>query len=76
MKECKNLTGCPFFNDKMAEKPALASMMKKRYCLDDSTSCARYIVCEALGKENVPENLFPNMTARAEELITAQIHSV
>lgn len=74
MAECKNLEGCPFFNDKLAEKPALASIMKKKYCLEDSTSCARYIVCEALGKENVPGNLFPNMTIRAEELISTRIH--
>jgi hypothetical protein len=72
MADCKNLAGCPFFNDKMSEKPALASMMKKRYCLGESTLCARYIVCEALGKENVPGNLFPNMQDKAQVLIGAK----
>lgn len=72
MKECKNLEGCPFFNDRLAEKPALASIMKKRYCLDDSESCARYIVCEALGSDKVPGNLFPNMQEKAKEILAVK----
>lgn len=72
MQECKNLQGCPFFNDKMAGKPALASIMKKKYCLKESTACARYIVCEALGKERVPNNLFPNMYEKAQELLSVK----
>lgn len=72
MAECKNLVGCPFFNDKMAGKPAITSIMKKKYCLGDAPSCARYMVCDALGKENVPTNLFPNMLEKAMEMIAAK----
>ncbi|HHY04396.1 MAG TPA: hypothetical protein GX534_04340 [Thermoanaerobacterales bacterium] len=67
--KCKNLKGCPFFNDTMADMPSTAEMFKKSYCLDDPSECARYIVSNKLGKEYVPDNLFPNQHDRAQKLI-------
>jgi hypothetical protein len=49
--------------------PALAGIMKKRYCLGDFSVCARHQVKEALGKENVPGDLFPNQFDRARMTI-------
>lgn len=69
MAECECLPGCPFFNDKMADVPATAQMMKKKYCLGDKTICARHMVFTALGKGTVPGNMFPNMREAAEKLI-------
>ena len=48
----------------------LGLMYKNKYCLDDFKECARYKVCVALGKENVPDNLYPNMLNAAEKLIS------
>jgi hypothetical protein len=53
----------------MANMPATASMTKKKYCLGDFTKCARYIVCMALGRENVPADLTPSQADRAKQLL-------
>ena len=66
---CENLAKCIFFNDKMANKPATANIMKNNYCEGDFKSCARYIVCKQLGREKVPGDLFPNQSDRAKILI-------
>ena len=71
MPECKLLETCPFFNDKMPIDSGMGAMYKKKYCENDNTSCARYMVVEALGREKTPVDLFPNMIDRAEETIKA-----
>lgn len=69
MADCECLSACPFFNDRMADKPATSELMKKQYCRDNYASCARYLVFKALGKEAVPPDLFPNNRERAEKII-------
>ena len=69
MSDCVCLPKCIFFNDNMADMPTTAESMKKRYCLADNSTCARYLVFKALGREAVPGNLYPNNIARAEEII-------
>jgi hypothetical protein len=70
MAECECLPKCLFFNDKMADMPAMAESMKKRFCLGDSTHCARHMVLVAKGRENVPVDLFPNNEIRATAIIS------
>ncbi len=70
MSECKMLEACPFFNDRMADKPGMAQLYKKNYCMGDSTQCARYMVAEAIGPENVPADLYPNMIQRVGAIIS------
>jgi hypothetical protein len=53
----------------MAGMPSTAEIFKLRYCRGDSATCARYMVYRKLGRENVPANLFPNETHKAEELL-------
>ncbi len=69
MAECQCIAGCPFFNDKMANMPAVADIYKDRYCRGDWNGCARYRVFSSLGRESVPANLFPNELERAAELL-------
>ena len=69
--ECKYLAGCPFFQDRMAAMPALATMYKKRYCQEAPASCARLMVRNALGKEHVPLDLVPNQHDRATAIVEA-----
>jgi hypothetical protein len=71
MANCECLPGCPFFNDKMAEKPATANIMKKKYCLGDNSECARYIIFKSVGKEHVPSDLFPSQHERINKIIEA-----
>ena len=69
MADCVCIAGCPFFNDKMANTPAMANMMKKKYCQGDSSKCARYMIFTKLGKEAVPIDLFPSQKERAAEIL-------
>ena len=69
---CECLAGCPFFNDKMAGKPALISLYKKQYCLGDNSNCARFMVFKRLGSKSVPPNLFPNMQEKAQQLLSSR----
>jgi hypothetical protein len=67
--DCEIIETCIFFNDKMQDMPAMADIFKKNYCRGDNTECARYVVYAAIGRENVPQDLFPNQHARAKEIL-------
>lgn len=63
--DCKFLDKCPFFTDKMADKPGLSALMKRTYCQGAPETCARLIVRNRLGAGNVPADLYPNDHDRA-----------
>jgi hypothetical protein len=69
MAECELLKTCPFFNDRVAEMPTVAAWLKKQYCRNNYSECARYKVRNALGVERVPRDLFPNEPKRAQKII-------
>ena len=71
MADCECLEICPFFNDKMANMPSMADMLKSRYCKGDWADCARHRVFVALGIEGVPIDLYPNQEDEADKLIAA-----
>ncbi len=71
MADCECLGGCPFFNDRMKDMEGMTTLFKRRYCLGDKTTCARYMVFSKLGKPSVPADLYPNQAARAAEMIAA-----
>lgn len=71
MPDCECLPKCPFFNDRMAQTPAMAQLLKKRYCLGDATGCARYIVFRAAGREAVPADLYPAEAERVPGILEA-----
>ena len=70
MANCELIEKCLFFNDKMANAPATASMFKKKYCEGDNSNCARHMVVEAIGREKVPSDLFPNQADEAKRIIS------
>lgn len=72
MGECELFNGCMFYNNRMADMPVTADLMKNKYCRGDKEMCARYRVCKALGREKVPPNLFPNEYERAKELVSGR----
>jgi hypothetical protein len=41
----------------------------EKYCFEDNTRCARYMVFKALGREHVPPTLLPSQVDKAEEII-------
>lgn len=69
MPDCEMIARRIFFNDKMADKPGTAEMMKRKYCTGNNAECARYVVCKALGRENVPADLYPIQLDRAKVLV-------
>ncbi|EPR41228.1 hypothetical protein dsx2_0315 [Desulfovibrio sp. X2] len=69
MADCEMIAKCIFFNDKMADKPGTAEMMKRTYCKGTFAKCARYLVCKKLGREKVPSDLFPIQMDRALALM-------
>jgi hypothetical protein len=72
MADCILLEKCLFFNDKMAGMPAASDLMKKRYCTKDNSTCARFMIVQAMGREHVPQDLFPNNTDRAKTIINTK----
>jgi hypothetical protein len=69
MAECPSIPKCPFFQNKMAKMPALAEMMKSRYCLGNNAQCARWMVRQGVSPESVPGDLFPSDVAQAKDII-------
>ena len=67
--DCQCLLTCPFFNDQMADMPAMSDVIKARYCTGDSAPCARFQVYQALGRPAVPRDLYPSEVERAREII-------
>lgn len=70
MVDCECLAGCPFFNDNMKDMPATANSLKETYCRTDNSICSRFMVFKALGKPNVPKDLFPNEIEKARDIIS------
>lgn len=69
MAECECLPKCLFFNDRMAGKPSLASLMKKQYCLGNNADCARHRIKAAAGAESVPPDLYPSQLERLDGIL-------
>ena len=69
MAVCENLSKCPFYQGQMAMESGLGSMYKKKYCEGDKLLCARYLIATRLGKEFMPQNLYPNMMDKAKEIL-------
>ncbi len=69
MAECEFLARCPFFNDKMANMPSTANLLKNKFCKGDFTKCARYMIAKTLGREKVPPDLFPNEIDKAKKIL-------
>jgi hypothetical protein len=67
MADCERIASCPFFSDELKTMPAVAMLMKETYCHSDKRSCARYKVASA-GKQ-VPKDLLPNDSTRAEQIL-------
>ncbi len=72
MPDCQLLPGCIFFNDKMANKPAMSELMKDRYCRGDQKICARFVVFEKLGRPSVPADMYPGQMERAQSILSSR----
>lgn len=64
---CPMISGCAFFNDRMANMPSIANSFKKQYCNGDYQKCARYIVKQATGVAH--PTLMPNKSEGLDAII-------
>lgn len=69
MQECEYIDNCPFFRGELSEKPVEIEEMKEKYCRRNNLNCARYMVARTLGKEYMPEDLYPHEKEVAYQLI-------
>lgn len=70
MISCELLEQCLFFSEPTAQMPSTAKALKARYCTGGGHhACARYIISRKLGKEQIPEDLFPNQLDRLLEVL-------
>ncbi len=69
MAVCEKLEKCPFYQGKMSTESGIGAMYKKKYCEDDKTQCARYMISTTVGPEFVTNHIYPNMTQQAEKII-------
>ena len=69
MGECELIETCPFFNDKIKTADINIDELKEKYCKNNSLNCARYMIVQALGRENVPDDLLPDQKTTAYQII-------
>ncbi|OQY33527.1 MAG: hypothetical protein B6241_07530 [Spirochaetaceae bacterium 4572_59] len=69
MAECEFIELCPFFNDQLGDRPDEVDKMKEQYCKTNNLNCARYMIANAAGDENIPQDLFPHEKTRAYAII-------
>lgn len=67
--DCPNINSCPFFNDRLKDMPSMSNIYKRNYCKKEYEKCARFKVANAIGKENVPLDLFPNQEEKSKKII-------
>ena len=70
--ECEYISSCPFFSGKLANKDVEIERLKENYCRTNSLHCARYIIAVALGKNAMPEDLYPHEKHVAYDLLAAE----
>ena len=70
MQECELIESCPFYNGQLEGDKVQIDAMKEKYCKVNNLNCARYMIFIALGRESMPEELFPHQKDRAYEVIS------
>jgi len=67
--KCEFSDKCMFYEDHISKMPVTAFFYKKQYCDQDAVNCARYMIAEKLGPEQVPRDLFPCQDVRARMIV-------
>ncbi len=68
-RKCDLLGSCTYFRDRMVDLPAMAGLMRRKFCEGHPARCARHMVFVALGIGKVPRDLDPYNVERAEAII-------
>ena len=70
MQECELINTCPFYNGQLKGDEEQINNLKEKYCKSNNLNCARYMIFNALGREHMPDGLFPHQKEKAYELIS------
>ena len=68
MAGCERLLNCPIVNDPK-EGTVSAEKVKEKYCNNNYSACARYMVLKSVGADFIPNDLMPDQVERAKETI-------
>jgi hypothetical protein len=68
--KCNLVEKCEFFNDRLKDMPAMSEVLKERFCMREHKACARYLVFLEVGRDKIPENLFPNNIEKVAKLLS------
>ncbi len=69
MIECPRTSTCPFYQGKLPNMPVTAETLKRRYCQDDHSECAIFLLGEKKGYDKIPPDLYPSQRDRALKLL-------
>lgn len=69
MAGCERLAKCPIVNDVVYGSTADFEKIKTKYCYNNYSECARYMVLAAVGGDFVPNDLLPEQVEKAKEII-------
>lgn len=72
MRKCAIRNMCPFYRDQVPKaKRSIEDRKELRhtYCSVGSTQCARYLVFQTLGLDEVPVTLFPDELFKVNVLL-------
>ena len=71
MATCKYTSACVFFTDEVGYSPELWDEMRAAYCLVGNEACARLRVLACVAPVDIPDDLIPTDTERADAIIAA-----
>ncbi len=57
---CKYAATCPVFTTALGPLPHIGLRYRRTYCRGGWDECARALLADAVGRENVPPTLLPN----------------
>ena len=69
MQKCELIDTCPFYKGQLKGDEEQIRLMKAKYCQKNNLNCARYMVFITLGRESMPDELFPHQKDRAYTVI-------
>lgn len=69
MTRCALADDCPFFTTEVGFSPDLNEAMRQKFCLGDSSGCARLSALAYMSREEVPADLLPTDIERLQLIL-------
>ncbi len=66
---CEKIAICPYYKQ-VVVKTGTGAVYQQNWCETDRSRCARYLISRTAGQDFVPEDLYPNMHQKMDEIIS------